>query len=253
MKLSHLNYSRERFEGENNFYHILYLTHCKLNDKIYIGIHSTTRINDRYLGCGITSNIINKNNNQFIKNSLRRSPLWKAVQTHTTKAFKRYDLFFFKNKEDLLQAEKVIITKEFINQSFVYNATIGGNLPPSNKGEKNGNFGNKWTQKQKDAASKYFEENRNTKGSLNSNAQETIILNIITDEILIFKCIQEAENYIGLALGTLTSLRKNNLLHVFKVKYVRLEVYPTKEEIVEIYKLIFESKYKYKHLLRHKI
>ena len=57
------------FVGNDNFYHYLYKIYNKVNNKIYIGIHSTKNINDNYSGSGLALNKAYEKygDNNFIK------------------------------------------------------------------------------------------------------------------------------------------------------------------------------------------
>jgi len=45
--------SRLKQLGEDNRYHFIYITTNLINGKKYLGKHTTTNLNDGYLGCGI--------------------------------------------------------------------------------------------------------------------------------------------------------------------------------------------------------
>lgn len=77
-----------------------------LNNKIYIGCHSTLNENDRYMGSGTE-----------IKEEIKK---WGR------KSFKKEILFVFDTKEEMFSKEKEIVTKEFCMNEDTYNIVKGG-------------------------------------------------------------------------------------------------------------------------------
>lgn len=205
----------ERKKGEENKYHILYKTVCVVNDKFYIGIHSCKRDNDTYIGCGIYTNIYSTDN-VYVKRALKRSVFWRAVLKYGVQNFKRTNLAYFKTREELMAAEKELVDREFILSQWNYNNCIGGSMPPTNKGEKNGNYGNFWTEEQKQRARDHFKETRNTKGSNNTRAVECLCVDLQTMKIDNFGCGQDLGVFIGVTrssiqtwLGSAETLSQN--------------------------------------------
>jgi group I intron endonuclease len=98
--------------------HIVYKTTNKLNNKFYIGIHSTNDLNDNYLGSGRI----------FIK----------ALKKYGKENFMKEILFVFKTRIEALEKEKQIVDENFILSDLNYNCTIGGHggIGKSNKGRK---------------------------------------------------------------------------------------------------------------------
>lgn len=86
--------------------YILYKTTNLINGKIYIGVHQTDDINDRYLGSGF-----------LLKDSIKK---------HGRKNFKREILEYFPSKEEMYKKESEIVTEEFIKRPDVYNRRLGG-------------------------------------------------------------------------------------------------------------------------------
>ena len=105
--------------------YIVYLTTNKINNKIYIGVHSTENPNifDGYLGCGVFNNAPKtyKNGGTIFQN---------AVAKYGPNNFYRQTLKIFDNKESALAFEKEIVNDEFIERTDVYNMVIGGGNPP---------------------------------------------------------------------------------------------------------------------------
>lgn len=95
--------------------HIVYKTTNTINNKYYIGVHSTSNINDNYLGCGhwrgrkIYSNIT--------------SPILNAFLKYGDSNFIRETLFVFEERENALLKEQELIN---INDINCYNAREGG-------------------------------------------------------------------------------------------------------------------------------
>jgi hypothetical protein len=87
--------------------HYIYKTTCLITKKYYIGIHSTTNINDGYLGSGLR---------------LRRSIRKYGIENHV-----REILEFFPNRNLLMEKEKEIVTSEFIKDELCMNLKEGGN------------------------------------------------------------------------------------------------------------------------------
>ena len=87
-------------------YFYLYKTTNLLNDKYYVGMHTTYNINDGYLGSG-----------KRLKYSLKK---------YGIENFKFEIIEFFNNKEELIKAETLLINEELLNDEFCMNLRIGG-------------------------------------------------------------------------------------------------------------------------------
>lgn len=120
-----LNESLERFNKKYNF---IYKTTNILNNKYYIGRHSTNNLKDGYIGSG---------------NLLKRSIKKYGIENFTFEI-----LYFCKDFKSLVLLEKEIINEDLLRDPLCMNISIGG-LNPINFGEKNGNYGNKWTEEMK--------------------------------------------------------------------------------------------------------
>jgi len=86
--------------------YILYKTTNLINNKIYIGKHQTTNINDGYLGSGTI---------------LKRS-----IEKYGADKFKREVLFECSNVAELNELEADIVNEEFIARLDTYNIKLGG-------------------------------------------------------------------------------------------------------------------------------
>lgn len=87
-------------------YHYVYKTINLINNKYYIGVHSTHKLNDGYLGSG-----------QIIKD---------AIVKHGKSNFKIDILKYFETRELALLYESEIITQDVINDPNSYNLIPGG-------------------------------------------------------------------------------------------------------------------------------
>lgn len=91
---------------EKKKYYIVYQITNKLNNKIYIGIHVTENIKDKYMGSG--------------------SNIKKAIKEFGIENFEKIVLFNFDNKEEMLEKEKELVNDEFIKNGNTYNVILGG-------------------------------------------------------------------------------------------------------------------------------
>lgn len=100
-------------------YHIVYRTTNIINNKCYIGVHSTNKIDDGYLGCGFYCNY----NIDTIKD---KRGIRAAFKKYGVDNFKRDILFTFNNKEDAYKKEAEIVTYEWVLSQDNYNLCLGG-------------------------------------------------------------------------------------------------------------------------------
>ena len=77
-----------------------------MNEKFYIGMHSTNKLNDGYLGSG--------------------TRLRYAIRKYGSENFKIEILEWCQNREELAQREKEIITEEHLKNENCYNLKYGG-------------------------------------------------------------------------------------------------------------------------------
>lgn len=92
--------------NEKKKYHFLYKTVNTLNDKFYIGIHSTSNLKDGYLGSG-----------KRIKY---------AIDKYGKDNFKFEILEFFEDRESLLIKEREIVNSELLKDPNCLNLQRGG-------------------------------------------------------------------------------------------------------------------------------
>lgn len=100
--------------------YIVYQTTCKINNKIYIGVHETlTNEFDGYLGCGVDIYRPSTYKNP-------KTPFQCAVKKYGIKSFIRTTLKEFDNPQDAYSLEKELVNKDFLQRSDVYNLAEGG-------------------------------------------------------------------------------------------------------------------------------
>jgi hypothetical protein len=87
-------------------YHYIYKITCLINNRYYIGMHSTHNVNDDYMGGG-----------KRIKNSIKK---------HGKESHIREILEFFDNREDLKNREKQLVNEELLNDPMCMNINLGG-------------------------------------------------------------------------------------------------------------------------------
>ena len=90
---------------EKRKYLVYKITNLK-NNKIYIGVHTTTNINDDYMGSGTN--------------------IRQAIQEHGLENFEKEILHVFDNQEEMLEKERELVNEEFIKRSDTYNLVLGG-------------------------------------------------------------------------------------------------------------------------------
>jgi group I intron endonuclease len=86
--------------------HIIYQTTNIVNNKIYIGVHSTNDLDDGYIGSGTTFSY--------------------AVKKHGKENFFREVLYFFDTRQQAEDKEAELVTESFIARQDNYNIKTGG-------------------------------------------------------------------------------------------------------------------------------
>jgi len=87
-------------------FYIVYKITNSVNDKIYIGVHKTTNLDDGYLGSGTC---------------IRR-----AVDKYGKENFTKEVLAFCNSSEEMYGLEEVLVTEEFVKHKNTYNIRQGG-------------------------------------------------------------------------------------------------------------------------------
>jgi len=104
-------------------YHIVYKTTNTLNNKIYVGLHSTDNVEDGYLGSG------------FI--------LKAAIKKYGKANFRRELLAILVDRDEARALEADIVTTEFCARLDTYNLIEGGGGSGDQCGDKNHMWGKK--------------------------------------------------------------------------------------------------------------
>jgi len=87
-------------------HYLVYQITNLINQKIYIGIHSTENVDDGYMGSG--------------------SYLKVAIKKHGIENFVKEILFDFDNAEEMILKESELVDRKFIARKDVYNIKLGG-------------------------------------------------------------------------------------------------------------------------------
>lgn len=99
-----------------NKHYIIYQITNLINNKIYIGCHSTFNINDNYMGSG--------------------SAIQQAILKYGRENFKKEILVECDNEEHMDQLEREFVDIDFINRSDTYNLITGGIYNEKGSGRK---------------------------------------------------------------------------------------------------------------------
>ena len=102
-------------------YNFVYHTKNLINGKSYIGVHSTNKLDDGYIGCGI------KSANQGIK---KEKGLPQAIKKYGYHNFKREILCFFDTEAEAYLEEGFLADIEWVKRKDTYNLIVGGTKPP---------------------------------------------------------------------------------------------------------------------------
>tara|TARA_R110002153_G_C12989851_1_gene463767 strand:- start:50 stop:565 length:516 start_codon:yes stop_codon:yes gene_type:complete len=97
-------------------YHYVYQTKNTVNDKTYIGIHSTYNLNDGYLGSGLS--------------------LLRAIKKHGKIKFKKQIMSFFDSREEAFKEEAYLVNESWCRGSDNYNLDLGGRGGSGFRGKK---------------------------------------------------------------------------------------------------------------------
>lgn len=102
-------------------YHIVYKTTNTVNNKIYIGIHSTDNLQDNYIGSGYV--------------------LKEAIKKYGRDKFIKEVLYTFNTRDEARHMEALIVDEDFIQRKDTYNLTVGGMGVENQIGERNHRYG----------------------------------------------------------------------------------------------------------------
>jgi hypothetical protein len=102
-------------------YNIVYKTTNIVNNKIYVGLHSTDCLEDGYLGSGWV--------------------LKDAIEKYGRDKFVRQILYVFDTRQEAMEMEARIVNEEFVSRKDTYNLTVGGMGVIDQRGPKNPMYG----------------------------------------------------------------------------------------------------------------
>lgn len=140
-------------------YHIVYQIENKVNKKIYIGVHASNSLNDRYIGSGIL--------------------ISRAVKKYGRENFSRTILHCFENPKDAYDKEREIVNESFILREDTYNQALGGRggyIGNYRKGKDNPMYGRKHSAETKEKISASMKGIRRSKQACEnmSNAKKGV-------------------------------------------------------------------------------
>lgn len=87
-------------------YYLVYQVLNKINNKIYVGVHVTSNVNDGYMGSG--------------------KILLRAINKYGIENFEKTILHTFKTAEEMFDKEAEIVNESFVERSDTYNIKRGG-------------------------------------------------------------------------------------------------------------------------------
>ena len=164
------------YRGKNGLYNVLYKTTCLIDGKVYVGVHSTNDLNDRYIGQGIYGDCTYTIEKARAKT--RKESIGEHIARYGIKNFIREDLLFFDNVDEALLQESLVVDRDWLYCKQTLNIKPGGIKPPTRYGKYNGNFNHKWSLQKREAFSQKLKQIRSHVGDKNSNAKRSCFYNL---------------------------------------------------------------------------
>lgn len=130
---------------KQHLHHFIYKTTCIITNRFYIGMHSTSDMNDGYMGSG--------------------KRLWNSIRKHGKINHKIEYLEFYTDRNSLKTREAELINEDLLKDPLCMNLTIGGE-GGSGKGILNGFYGKTHSKEAKD---KFVKKSSETKKELYKN------------------------------------------------------------------------------------
>jgi len=91
---------------ESKNIHFVYKTTNLINGKYYVGMHSTNKLDDNYLGSG--------------------KYLWRSIKKYGKENFKKEILEFCLTREELVEKEKKLVNEDLLKEDLCMNLKPGG-------------------------------------------------------------------------------------------------------------------------------
>jgi group I intron endonuclease len=110
-------------------YYLVYKTTNKLNNKYYIGVHSTKNLNDGYLGCAIWRG-------RKLREDLKHLPFYRAIEKYGFENFEREILHFCNTSKEAFLLEQKLVDFSDPNCYNLKPGGLGGFAPETNRGRK---------------------------------------------------------------------------------------------------------------------
>lgn len=114
--------------SRNKKYHFVYQTKNLINGKTYIGTHSTNKIDDNYIGCGIYRQSDAKREVKRDGENKHKYSFKGAVIKHGYENFKREILCFFDSAEEAYEEESWLVDEKWVKDKSNYNISLGGKI-----------------------------------------------------------------------------------------------------------------------------
>lgn len=158
-------------------YTFVYQTICNVNNKSYIGVHTTDNLNDGYIGCGIINQKTASNNTAFHN----------AVRKYGYASFTRHILSFYDTYQEALDEEKYLVNENWVKDNKNYNCALGG------RGSTLDWMTNEEREKHR---KKYAGEKNHRFGKKANNAKKVLQFDFLGNFLKSFDSATEAANFI---------------------------------------------------------